>query len=160
MSKRRHVMRCYLVATLILGFLVASIGTLLARSPEPQKEVDRTLKEQSPPQVLCERSNFGDGIFGGPAFTFNSELAPENEQKAQPESKYSLSSVTVPAGGWKVDAIAIYTNPGQPAEWRKVGRGRLNVIAKKRNLPEAAADPRKGREVAVTVREAQNGVSE
>jgi hypothetical protein len=98
-------------------------------------------------------------IFGGPAFTFNSELAPHEGKKARPDT-YGLSSVTVPAGGWKVDAVAIYTNPSQPADWRKVGRARLNVIAKKADLPGGADDPRKGREVEVTVREAQKGVYE
>ena len=62
MWKRRHVMRCYLAATIVLGLLLASIGTLSAQSPEPQKEVDRNLKEQSPPEVLCERTKFGDNL--------------------------------------------------------------------------------------------------
>jgi hypothetical protein len=67
--------------------------------------------------------------------------------------------VTVPAGGWKVDAIAIYTSPSQPADWRKVGRARLNVIAKK-GICRRGGRTRKGREVEVTVREAQKGVYE
>lgn len=153
-------MRRYLTATLIPGLLLAAIGRLMAQSPEPQEE-DRKLLAQSQPEILCERTEFGDSVFsGGLAITINRELAPDDGKKAQPESKYGLSSVTVPAGGWKVDAIAIYTSPGQPADWCKVGRARLNVIAKKGDLPGEADDPQKGREVEVTVREAQKGVYE
>ena len=159
-SKRRHVMRHHLAATLITGLFLAAIGKVMAQGPEPQTEIDAKLIAQSQPEVLCERSKFGDSIFGGPAFTFNSEFAPDKEKKAQPESKYSLSSVTVPAGGWKVDVVAIYTNPSQPADWCKVGRARLNVIAKKGDLPNVADDPGQGREVEVTVREVQKGVYE
>jgi len=153
-------MRCYLAATLIAGVFLAATGKVIAQSPKPQSEIDSKLA-QSRPDVLCERTEFGDDVFiGGLAFTFNREVTPDDRKKAQPESRYSLSSVTVPAGGWKVDAIAIYTSPSQPAGWRKVGRARLNVIAKKRDLPGEADDPRKGREVEVTVREAQKGVYE
>ena len=94
------------------------------------------------------------------AITINREVTPDDGKKAQPESKYSLSSVTVPAGGWTVDAVAIYTSPSQPVEWLKVTRARFNVIVKKGDLPGEADDPRKGREVEVTVREAQKGVYE
>jgi hypothetical protein len=155
-------MRNYLAPTLIPGLLLAAIGRLMAQSPEPQKSVDRRTTAQSQPEILCERTEFGDNFLfpGSPVIAFNREVTPDDGKKAQPESKYGLSSVTVPAGGWKVDAIAIYTSPSQPADWRKVSRARLNVIAKKGNLPDAAADPRKGREVEVTVREAQKGVYE
>ena len=40
-------------------------------------------------------------------------------RKQQSESKYGLSSVTVPAGGWTVDAVAIYASPSQPVDWRR-----------------------------------------
>ncbi len=156
-------MRCYLAATLIPVLLLWAIGKLMAQSPEPQRAVDRKLMAQSQPEVLCDRTEFGHSlIVGGPAITFNSEFIPDEGTQAQPD-RYSLSSVTVPAGGWKVDAVAIYTYPGQPAEpvdWRKVGRARLNVIAKKGDLPGEADEPRKGREVEVTVRETQEGMYE
>ena len=100
-------MRCYLAATLIPGLFFVAMGRLMAQSPEPQRENDRKLIAQSQPEVLCERSKFGDSIIGGPAIAINREVTPDDVKKAQPESKYSLSSVTVPAGGWKVDAIAI-----------------------------------------------------
>ena len=155
-------MRYYLAATLIPALFLTAIGKVIAQSPEPQQSVDTKLMAQSQPEVLCERTEFGDNFLfpGSPAIAFNREVIPDDGKKAQPESKYGLSSVTVPAGGWKVDAIAIYTNPGQPAEWRKVGRARLNVIAKKGDLPGEADEPRKGREVEVTVREAKKGVYE
>ncbi len=154
-------MRCYLAATLIPVLLLAAIGKLMAQSPEPQRAVDRKLMAQSQPEVLCERTEFGYSVFsGGLAITINREVNRDDGKKAQPESKYSLSSVTVPAGGWTVDAVAIYTSPSQPADWRKVGRARLTVIAKKGDLPGDADEPRKGREVEVTVREAQEGVYE
>jgi hypothetical protein len=154
-------MRYHLAATLITGLFLAAIGKVIAQSSESQREIGGKLMAQSQPEVLCERTEFGDSLlFGGLAITINREVTPDKGEKAQPESKYSLSSVTVPAGGWKVDAIAIYTSPSQPAGWRKVGRARLNVIAKKGDLPGEADEPRKGREVEVTVREAQEGVYE
>ncbi len=153
-------MRCYLAATLIPVLLLAATGKVMAQSPEPQREIDRKLMAQSQPEVLCERTEFSYSLFMGfLAITFNRELTPDEGKKAQPD-KYGLSSVTVPAGGWKVDAVAIYTSPSQPADWRKVGRARFNVIAKKGDLPGEADEPRKGREVEVTVREAQEGVYE
>ena len=156
-------MRWYLAATLIPVLLLTAIGKLMAQSPEPQKAVDRKLMAQSQPEVLCERTEFSYSVpLGFPTITFNNELSPD-EAKREVIERYSLSSVTVPAGGWEVDAVAIYTYPGQPAEpadWRKVGRARLNVIAKKGNLPGEADDPRKGREVEVTVRKTQEGVYE
>ena len=159
-------MRYCLAAILIPGLLLSAIGMVIAQSsesqrPQPQKLVDGTLMAQSQPEVLCERTEFGESaIVGGPAFTINREVTPDNGKKALPESKYGLSSVTVPAGGWKVDAVAIYTNPSQPTDWRKVGRARFNVIAKKEDLPGEAKDPLKGREVEVTVREFKEGIYE
>jgi hypothetical protein len=153
-------MRCYLAATLIPVLLLAAIGKLMAQSPEPHSAVDRKLMAQSRPEVLCERTEFSYCLpMGSPAITFNNEVTPDERKKARPDN-YGLSSVTVPAGGWKVDAVAIYTSPSQPAEWRKVGRARLTVIAKKGDLPGKADDPRKGWEVEVTVREAREGVYE
>ena len=154
-SKWKHIMRYYLAATLIPALFLAAIGKVMAQSPEPQQSVDRKLMATVPARSTL-RANRVRGqlsISRFPAIAFNREVTPDNGKKEQPESKYSLSSVTVPAGGWKVDAIAIYTHPGQPAEWRKVGRARLNVIAKKADLPGEADEPRKGREVEVTVRE-------
>jgi hypothetical protein len=150
-------MRCYLAAILIPGLFLAAIGKAIAQSPGPQTEIGGKLMAQSQPEILCERTEFRDSILfpGSLAITINREVTPGDGKKEQPESKYGLSSVTVPAGGWKVDAIAIYTSPSQPADWRKVGRARLNVIAKKGDLPGAADEPWKGREVEVTVREAQ-----
>ena len=132
-SKRRNVMRCYLAATLISVLLLAAIGKLMAQSPEPQKEVDRRPEAQSQPEVLCERTEFGyELVIGTRAFTFNREVTPDDGKKAQPESTYSLSSVTVPAGGWTVDAVAIYTSPSQPVEWLKVTRGTIQCHCQKR----------------------------
>lgn len=155
-------MRVYLAAILVPGLFFAAIGKVIAQGPEPQKSVNAKLMAQSQLEVLCERTEFGDNFLfpGSPAIAFNRELTPDDGKKPQPESRYSLSSVTVPAGGWKVDAIAIYTSPRQPADWRKVGRARLNVIAKKGDLPAETDDPLKGREVEVAVSERQQGVYE
>lgn len=153
-------MRFCIVATLIPGFLLGGFGDSLGQEAELPKPPDETRVAPSLPEVLCSRNDFRTNLlFGNLAFTFNSELAPVEGKKAA-SGTYGLSSVTVPQGGWKVDSIAIYTDPGEPAEWLKVGRGRLNVFAKKGDLPGKADDPRKGREVEVTVRESQEGVYE
>jgi serine protease AprX len=159
---RRGSKRLGRSATLTLGLLFAAFGTVMAQSPESQRENDGKLVAELPLEVLCERIEFGESPFfpGSLAITLNREVTPDEGKDAKAERNYSLSSVTVPAGGWKVDAIAIYTSPSQPADWRKVGRARLNVIAKKEDLPGMADDPRKGREVEVTVREVQEGVYE
>ncbi len=147
----------------VIAFVVMfCIGTVMIGRAEAQQAQDsnQDAAEQSQPEVLCERTEFSYSLFMGfLAITFNRELTPDEGKKAQPD-KYGLSSVTVPAGGWKVDAVAIYTSPSRPADWRKVGRARFNVIAKKGDLPGEADEPRKGREVEVTVRETQDGVYE
>jgi subtilase family protein len=151
-------MRCYLAAILIPVLLLAAIGKLMAQSPDLQSAVDRKLMTQSQLQVLCERAEFSYSVMmGAVAIAFNSEVTPDEGKKGRPDN-YGLSSVTVPAGGWKVDAVAMYTSPSHPEEWLKVTGARFNVIAKKGDLPGEADDPRTGREVEVTVREAQEGV--
>lgn len=149
-------MRSYLTATLIVVLFFTAIGRLMAESPQPLTESDKNPVAESEPEVLRERTDFGHNVvFGGRAFIFNSELTRDREKKQGPEW-YSLSSVTVPEGGWRIDAVAIYTNPSQPADWHKVERARLNVIAKKGDLPHEAEDPRQGREGQVAVREAED----
>src|SRR5262249_8231128 len=84
-----------------------------------------------------------------------------SEKKKESSSTYGLSSVTVPPGGWKVHAVAIYTrHPRQPKEWLKVSRARFNVIQKKEAVPLKQDDPPRGQEVDVTVREVRKDVCE
>lgn len=102
-----------------------------------------------PLEVLCERKQFfkREGVF---ASAINGEWI-SNEKR---QLHYGLSSVTVPKGGWKVEAIAIYTAPPvNEKDWLKVNRARLNVFPKRGDLPDVNNDPRDGREVEVTVRE-------
>ena len=105
---------------------------------------------QSQSEVLCERTDFGHNS-GFRVTQFNNIEHSRDEGNAKRHNTYCLSSVTVGAGGWKVDAVAIYMR-GAPA-WGKTRRARLNVIAKKGDLPGDADDPRKGREVEVKVSE-------
>ena len=66
-------MRCYLVVILIPGLSLAAIGKVIAQSPEPQRSVDTKLMAQSQPEVLCERTEFGDNFLfpDSPAIAFN-----------------------------------------------------------------------------------------
>jgi hypothetical protein len=115
---------------------------------------------QPQPEVLCERTQFSPSSSGGLWIISNHEPAPA-EGKKPPSPTYGLSSVTVPPAGWKIHAVAIYTyRPNRPEGWLKVRRARLNVLAKKADLPGAGEGPRNGREVEVTVRQSQEGVYE
>jgi hypothetical protein len=113
------------------------------------------------PEVLCERTQFGWSVVGDNLdITFNREQPPDEGKKAT-RDYFSLSAVTVPPGGWKIHAVAIYTGyPSQPEGWLKVRRARLNVVAKKADLPAPGEDPRRGREVEVTVRAIKKDVYE
>src|SRR5262245_5622302 len=104
------------------------------------------------PEVLCERVRFGEnGLSGSLAASANGERPAGDKQSAR--DVYALSSVTVPPGGWTVQAVAIYTvSPSRPEGWLKLGRARLNVLPKMGERPGAKEDPRAGREVEVAVR--------
>ena len=154
------VMRFYYLSALISGFLTGACANVSGQDANFPKGANDKLLVQSSPKVLCERTAFSNNLlFGGFAFTFNRELIPVETKNTTPNT-YALSSVTVPAGGWKVDTIAIYTNPSEPEDWLKVSRARLNVFAKKEVLPRKIDNPRNGRDVAVSVRKSHEGVFE
>jgi len=108
-------------------------------------------------ETLCERTRFSRRSAGRPLVTYrNEEMTSAQGQTAI----YSLSSITVPLGGWKIDAIAIYTLPRKPEGWLQVKRARLNIFPKKGDVPGAEDDPRRGKEVPVTIREVQKTIYE
>jgi hypothetical protein len=107
------------------------------------------------PEVLCERTTFVRASPGGRSATFRQlETTRQEEQRGI----YGLSAVTVPPAGWKVYAVTIFTSPSSPQKWVKLQRARLNVVPKKGDLPGPDDDPRRGREVKVSVRESGKGV--
>ncbi|MBI1903006.1 MAG: S8 family serine peptidase [Planctomycetia bacterium] len=133
--------------------------------PNGQKHAGDPLKAKdaaplAQPEVLCERVQFAEEVIatGDPSIGYNCELVSEKNKSTT--RGYSLSSVTVPQAGWKVHSLAIYTISYQPEKWLKLRRARLNVFAKKGDLPAADADPQGGREVEVTVRRIKEGVYE
>jgi Subtilase family len=134
-------------------------GNKDARKSNEHKDTSDPVKQKGTaalPQreVLCER-------IPSAGITINGEETAGNEGKRRASGNYySLSSVTVPQGGWKIDAVAIYTTASLPKEWLKLRRARLNVFPRKADWPAANEDPRQGREVEVSVREIRKGVYE
>jgi hypothetical protein len=126
------------------------------KNNEQSESLNRTALPQ--PEILCQRTDFGKSTFMGSLASFFTGERPSDEGKKASRNRYGLSSVTVPLGGWKIHAIAIYTfSPSRPEGWLKVRQARLNVFPKKGDLPTAEDDPRTGRVVEVTVRESQKG---
>ncbi len=79
------------------------------------------------------------------------------EVEGQPEaSSYVVSGVTVPPGGWEIDAISVYFRSPATAPGGKPPsiKGRLNVVLRegRAERPRPADDPRKGRIVSVVVK--------
>ena len=151
-------MRYYLAAL----FLLAATGEVLAQNPERRRQTDK--RPMTQPEVLCERIEFGHSFLGSsvPGLDTNRELIANSGEQMQP-NRYCLSSVTVPARGWKVECVSIFIYPVQssePADWSKVSLARLNVFAKKCSLPDEEDDPGLGREVEISVREMQDDVYE
>lgn len=64
---------------------------------------------------------------------------------------YWLSAITVPIGGWRLDAATVFAIPNE-AKWDRLMRARLNVIRKEGSSPPATFDPRKGKMVAALAR--------
>ena len=50
---------------------------------------------------------------------------------------YGLSAITVPAAGWHVDAVTIFTTARNPEKWEARPRPRLNVLPKHKDDVEA-----------------------
>ena len=159
------LLRLHRIATKLLGTvaLLAVVGGLFAAQadvgperrenhPKPADTPDTRMASavQLRAEVLCERTQFHLGLLQTLDVFANHEGTTDAEDK---RTIYSLSSITVPRGGWKIDAVAIYTSyASRPEGWLKLKRARLNVFSKKAEVPAAADDPRLGREVKVTVR--------
>jgi hypothetical protein len=124
-----------------MSTLAWTLGLVLAAAPAPE--------------VLCERTTFVRTSPGDRLATF-SQL--ETTQNGAPSGTYGLSAVTVPPARWDVHAVTIFTTATAPDKWVQLRRARLNVVSKKGDLPAADDDPRRGREVEVTVREHRPGV--
>jgi serine protease AprX len=129
-----------------------------------EKKVEKKLTEKTDrgegdkaalpnPEVLCERTQFGQIIDGDgwPAFM---NLERTSGKAKKPRGVYGLSSVTIPPAAWQIHAVVVYTAyPGKPEGWLKLKRARLNVFPKNGDLLAAEADPRVGRDVEITVRQ-------
>src|SRR5262245_46385350 len=109
-----------------------------------------------PAEVLCDRTSFVRQTDRKEWATYR-QLEPADRNK--PTGIYGLSALTVPPAGWRVDAVTIFTSARTPEKWLKLDRARFIVIAKgKGDVPSADDDPRKGKEVPVTVRQFRDGV--
>src|SRR5438105_5020059 len=93
-------------------------------------------------EVLCERTMFVQKLPGKELATFRQLETTKNQH-----GLYGLSSVTVPQLGWEVHAVTVFMTARAPEKWIKLGNARLNVVAKKRDLPTPEEDPRRGRQV-------------
>jgi hypothetical protein len=125
----------------------AILGLLLWFAPGISWAVDAAT------QILCDRTNFVRQTAGLPMRLLETGIGDKRT------GIYGLSAVTIPADGWQIDAITIFTTAADPAKWRTLDSARLNVITKRDDeVPRPDDDPTQGREVKVTVQELADGV--
>jgi hypothetical protein len=144
------------VACGVLAQQSAPVGRAEAGPKDTSSEYLVNHQEKAPvaePKTLLARTQFGQRFQPPHAIL---EIAANFEGTSDKEKRkvYGLSSITVPAGGWTVTSVAIYTAyPEHPDKWLKLAKARLNIFPKKKGKrPAADDDPERGREIKVSVR--------